>query len=546
LRKIAEHPDLDPEIRAYLEQYTHTFDYHKVIADLLAVFEIWPMLKDVAQNAAFPVIYSFLRAEPHARLEPWVAADMAARGIITLDDAVYEIGCHAISPGRATNLIKLRQNVPALAELHEMWDRGLINREQVAAALERAGMHPDYREPLMELKDRLLSPEVLALAVLKGWLDEDRARREAAGSGITPERFRILMDVTGEPPGLMQLLEAYRRNIIDRQRLHHGIRESRVRNEWIDVVEALRYEPPGYGAVLEGALKGHLDEDKARRLLEETGINPEHYEWMYKSTGNPPGAMEMLDLWNRGEVTEERVVQALRQGHLANAYIPDVLKLKRSLLPPGECVLLVEAGVWTKQQAVRYLMMHGYSKEDAADYAAAGSRAKVREDWRNAKDLIRAQYELGMISREDAVDALEKTGYERDEAEVIASIAELERIVSQQDAAITRIRSLYVGHSIDAATARSALAGLRVPAEQIDDIMRLWRLEREANVKHLTESQIVSAWKYGIIDQAAAQKRLEQVGYTPEDAWILLSVTNKAPLPNRPTGLVSPAAQPPA
>jgi SOS response regulatory protein OraA/RecX len=311
-----------------------------------------------------------------------------------------------------------------------------------------------------------------------------------------------------------------------------------VRNEWVDVIEALRYTPPGYGTVLEGAVKGHLSEDEARRLVDEGGIDPKHYDWMYAATGNPPGAGEMLDLWNRGEITQERVIQALRQGHLANEYIPDVLKLKRELLPAGECVLMVESGTWTKEKAVRYLMMHGYSPEDAADYATAGSRAKIRDDWTLGKQIVQAQYQLGVISHADAVAALQPLGYEADEAEMIIEVAKLQRIVSQQSAAVDKVRSLYTGHSIDAAAARGALAAMHVPAEEIDDILRLWTLEREANVKHLTESEIVSAFKTDLLDQAGAQARLEQIGYTPEDAWVLLSIAAKGPLPNRPSGIV--------
>jgi hypothetical protein len=538
LAHAAEAPGLDDETRAYLRQFEGTPTPFQVVDGLMGIFGIMGAAGRVGANAIAPVVYEYLSKLPHSILDAQTAATLAAHGWVSHDWAVSEAARSGYDPTRAGWLINGATTPPGLAELLQLYNRHAISEAQLREGLAHLGLHPDWLGPVQSLSRAVLSPDVAALAVLKGWMDQGEAALRAAESGVDAEDFQILLNVNGEPPGLMQLLEAYRRGIIDEGRLHHGIRESRVRNEWVDVIEALRYTPPGYGTVLEGAVKGHLSEAEARRLVDEGGIDPQHYEWMYKATGNPPGAMEMLDLWNRGEITKERVIQALRQGHLANEYIEDVLKLKRELLPAGECVLMVESGTWPKEKAVRYLMMRGYSPEDAADYAAAGSRAKIRDDWTLGKQIVQAQYQLGVISHADAVAALQPLGYEADEAEMIVQVAKLQRIVSQQSAAMDKVRSLYTGHSIDAAAARAALAAMHVPAEEIDDILRLWTLEREANVRHLTEAQIVSAFKTGLLDQAGAQARLEQIGYTPEDAWVLLSIAAKGPLPNRPSGIV--------
>jgi len=520
-----------PEDQAKLvEELTHTSAAQTICGKLLGLFGVFTAAREMGEWDWQERIQNFKYLHPLAKIDPPTAALAAATTVASVEWCRDEVGFSGYDARRFDLLYDLSCRFPDVGTALEIFRRHLINREELSRWLRRQAYPEDVVDKLAHLWSIELSGEVLATAYIKGWLELGEALKLADRAGVTPEQFDILSKIAGEPPGLMQLLEAYRRKIIDKERLEHGIRESRVRNEWIDVVEALRYYPPSPAECIEGAVKGHLTPEESKAKAERAGLDPTEWQWMFETHGNPPGPMEMIDLWNRGEVTEERVVEALKQGHLANRFIPDVLKLKRRLPALGEVILLMEAGVWDKDRAIRYLRMLGYSPDDAADIAAAGSRSKIREDWHIAKEYVSAQYELGLVGKEDAIETLETVGYERDEAEVIVSIAELKRLVSQQSAAIEKIRSLYVGYKIDAASCRTYLLSLRIPAEQVGDIMELWRLEREASIKTLTESQIVNAWKYNIIDGETAIAKLQEIGYTEEDAYILISIANKGPL----------------
>jgi hypothetical protein len=64
--------------------------------------------------------------------------------------------------------------------------------------------------------------------------------------------------------------------------------------------------------------------------------------------------------------------------------------------------------------------------------------------------------------------------------------------------------------------------------------MATWQLENSINVKTLTQSEITDAWKEGIMTEDEALTELGNIGYTPYDAWVLLSLKAKAALPGKP------------
>jgi hypothetical protein len=78
------------------------------------------------------------------------------------------------------------------------------------------------------------------------------------------------------------------------------------------------------------------------------------------------------------------------------------------------------------------------------------------------------------------------------------------------------------------------LAQLGVPADRITELLTEWVIDRTANVKILTPAQIATAVDYEVITEPEGLAEIERLGYTPYDAWILLSNRAKGPLPNKP------------
>jgi hypothetical protein len=143
-------------------------------------------------------------------------------------------------------------------------------------------------------------------------------------------------------------------------------------------------------------------------------------------------------------------------------------------------------------------------------------------------------YSARIIAQADAHGLLVALGYSDTNATYLLELADLRRSIAAVNTAVSRVHTLYVSHKITRAAAQSVLDALHVPGEQTKQILSTWDLENAVNVKQLTEAQIVDAWHVNIIDPGEAQTELESIGYTPRDAWILLSIKAKGAVGSEP------------
>ena len=244
--------------------------------------------------------------------------------------------------------------------------------------------------------------------------------------------------------------------------------------------------------------------------------------------------MELLALLNRGAISEDDVRGALKQGHLADAYIDTVLLLRRRMIGEGVLLQAQQSGNISTADVLTYLQDLGYNATDSALLAATGSRAKIGADWQLGKTLVMEQYDLGLLSEDAAKAYLLTVGYDAHEADSIIAVADLAKEFAAQRTAVGKIQTLYVNHKMDAVTARAALITLGVPHGQVDQVLAVWTLERESNVRALTPAEIADAVYYQIMPQATGQTLLEGLGYSPYDAWVMLSLRAHTALPNAP------------
>src|SRR5260370_11006681 len=118
--------------------------------------------------------------------------------------------------------------------------------------------------------------------------------------------------------------------------------------------------------------------------------------------------------------------------------------------------------------------------------------------------------------------------------DLLIGYTKLQRAVAQVTSAVSHVGSLYVARKITADTARKSLSQLGVDSAAAAEIMQTWDLEASVTVRTLTTAQIADAWDVGALGEDEALTELVNIGYTPFDAWVLLSIKAKAPLPGKP------------
>ncbi len=375
----------------------------------------------------------------------------------------------------------------------------------------------------------VLSPSELALAVLRGYLEQPAAAEEAKASGIDAARFQTLVDNTGEPPAPGDLLALWRRGKVSDAELELAVRQSRIRVEWLETVKKMGVQWPTYEAFLQAYLEGQVGEQEARRLYERAGGDPDLFDILFHTQGQAPTPTEALDLLNRGIIPETGTgpdatsyEQAFLEGPWRNKWLEPFRALGVYVVPPRSVVPMVRAGAWSKERGIEELSKSGVPADAAAAMIEEATAGKLAPERDLVKTEIIAAYRDGLMTSSETESSLEGLGYAPDEAALLLAIADHAWESTYRTAAINRIRSLYVGSKITEEEASSAIAGLGAGGAALSKMLALWDIERELPRADLTEAQVRSAWRAGVVDEDYYRKWLGAHGYQPDEVEILV------------------------
>lgn len=456
--------------------------------------------------------------------DPDMAADLASRGIITHDQAVSEAAGGGFDGEHLSNMVDAAYNRPTWTFALDMWNRGYINETDVNQTLQYAGV-PAYWWPyIKQMRRELLSPADWALAALRKNVTTDQAAAGAAMWGLNADDFDTLMLNTGEPPGTMQLLEAYRRGFIDEATLEKGILQSRVRDEWIPTLEKLRYAPMSTAAAANAVVRGYLSQADGASIAQQNGLEPDHWQYVLESNGRPPSHEQLATLYLRGIISQAQFEQGIRESDIKDKYISDVFDLRVRFLPLFEARTLLNAGEITGKTFTEQLLVQGYEKSVIDEILKAAGTGKKT----TAKHLTAADYtelfDTGILDREQTLTGLESIGYDKTDAASIVTIAEAKVAAKLTTQLVTNIRTQFDRYKLTEDEAKQELVDVGVQTAEITRLVDGWAVVRPQGTRTLTEAQVLKALKLKAIVPDDAYNRLRGLGLDDVDARLLMLI----------------------
>lgn len=429
-----------------------------------------------------------------------------------------------------------------------------------------------------------IGPPDLVTLVLRGWLPEDEAAQQAALAGLSAHDFHQLVQGTGEPPGLQTVMEWYRRGIVPwdgppgTASVMEAIRTSRIPTAvWQDAIRHGNVVPIPAAEAVDAMVEGQIARGDRGAVLAAAeggagsgfgaaattfyevmwanGFTPDQADVMFDTRGNPPSPMELINLFRRGLIgwtgtgpAETTVQQGIYEGATKDKWEPIYKGLVRAVPSIYEVRQMLKVGALSQQQAAQDLADAGYTATTVAGVLNEATAVQAATDRKLTASVITTLYYDLAITRTEAVKLLQTIGFGPGAAAFAVEAQDIKRQSAALNSAITRVGTLYINHKLTAAEASQALAAYKVPASQAQQLVATWTIERAANVKVLTATEVVDAWEYGNIDQATAERYLVGLGYTPFTAWVLLSNKNKGPLgtppPLGPAPLTTPQGGP--
>jgi hypothetical protein len=520
---------------------------------------VWGLMNQAIGAAASPY-FSQLQQDVSARtpVEPLSPADLAdavVRNYMTLSAASAEAAKSGVDAERFAQMVPLHADAPGPEQLAEALLRGIIHESGAGADAAtfdqgiREGRLSDKWAPMMKaLSVAVLSAPDAASAVVRNFLSSAEGESVAAKSGVSAETFATLVHLSGDAPGPQQLAEALRRGAIadtgtgaDSTSFAQGIAEGRLADKWAPVIKDLALDWPTPVAALNAQLKGAFPGDEGKALYARLGGDLQFYDWLLFSEGSAPTPNEAAEMARRGIIPKDGTgpdattyAQAFLEGPWRNKWSRAFWELSQFIPTAREVITLLKDGAVDKDTAAAWMKRAGADDATTAAFIAEADTALLSDYKGLTTSAVLNMYYQRLVTSDDATTILESLHVSPQAVPLMFAYADLQRAIAQQNSAISRVGALYAARKITVQTARQSLITLQVPTAALDDIMATWQLENSINVKLLTEAQIVNAWFLQIMDEGTALTELVNIGYTPYDAWVLLSIKAKGPLDGKP------------
>jgi hypothetical protein len=505
------------------------------------------VIATILGNEVAPLVYDAVRSNPHLIPDLGTIAELYARGIINQGNAWSSSGALGYHSGWIDDMAKALQVMPSADQVNELLNHGLINGPTADTFLQRSGVPAGLYDTFKVLRRKLLSPQDAALAVLRNNIDHATGYHIASINGLDNADFDILLNNTGEPLGLMQLLEAYRRGFISQSRLKEGILQSRIRPEWINVAEALRYSPVPTADAIDAAQRGRISQAEAAKIAAQNGVEPGQVPILVANAGNPPSPEQLLELWRRGFINEAAVNRGLLEGRTKDEWIPQIRDLRYQPISTADAIDAWQRGHITQAQAtviaeqngaepsqVKYLLANAGNPLALEQLLEAFRRkiiteaqmkdgirqGRLRNDWIDAAVALR----YSPMSTADAVTASVQGQLPKAAAKAIAEEnglrpADFEPLWQTAGAPLARteLQQLYNRGNISLATYQQGLRESRLKDKYVNNAVQL-------HVR-LPEPRVVTeALADGVISAATAAKMLAEDGYSPAVTTMLTTL----------------------
>lgn len=366
-----------------------------------------------------------------------------------------------------------------------------------------------------------LSPPDAADAVERNILTDAQGHGWAAQSGISEQVFELMVRLTGEPPGIVDMLRLWRRGDLDESLLDTMIAYSRIRTEWTPYVKKLAYDVLPAADVVDAYIKGHISEQEAESMYAAAGGKPSDFGLAALTAGSPIGVVEAAKLYNHGLISHADFRSVILSSRINPQFESMAELLHLNYLSAFQIETAVKAGTVSAKTASEWLIQDGYPADQVAALVSGSVATKVTKVKEAAESLILDSYEAGLLTKTQTVEQLEAIGYDPKAIPVILGSYDARRIITLTNQGVGVVRKSYLANRLTDAQAKTELDSLGVDPTLRDHYVTLWAIERQATGKSFTKAEVGDMLKKGIVTDKWAVSEWVSMGYSTAQAMLL-------------------------
>lgn len=399
--------------------------------------------------------------------------------------------------------------------------------------LEKARQHESELNPW-----RLLGLQDIYKAYHRGAISGGQAYKEALRHGFDAERYQVLHNVYLQRPDLVTLLEMLRRGQTTTQSAAEVLKGDGHDPEWIDRLLALQTRLPTQQEVLTWMIRDvfspqvrqtlRLDEDYPDAItpfFQQLGLTEEHARNSWAAHWQLPSLTLSFEMLHRGLITEPQLEQILVAADVLPSLRQSIKDAAYRPLTRVDARRMHDMGVLDREQLLQAYRDIGYNDHNAELLVRwtelYNADAEETADEVETKELTRTQilrlYRKGVVSRPETLSNLQRIGYSTGSAEIIVLSTDLDRFEEEQALQIDTYQQRYKAGQISYQDAVSGIASTGLEGTPLEyEIARLGRLQStETSVPNLGQRNRLL--RQGLLPAAQYLELLDREGYSK--AW---------------------------
>ena len=249
------------------------------------------------------------------------------------------------------------------------------------------------------------------------------------------------------------------------------------------------------------------------KYIERQGYDQEWGKRYWRSHWTLPSPTQAYEMLHRGLIDDTTLQELLKTADYPSFWRDKLMKISYHVLTRVDVRRMIQAGLMTREHALRTYRDMGYKPEDAELLTEFAFRGISNDERDLTKSEIVGMYEDGLMDGSDVVQALIKMGYDNEEANQILKQADFNISKAARTDAVNYVKEMFLSGQMDRAQAQSELSNAGVKSKGIDRYLLAWERSKTIEVKVLSLADIRRLHSKRLIKQPFVLEALRALHY---------------------------------
>ena len=410
-----------------------------------------------------------------------------------------------------------------------------VGQSMAGGILQPAVNHMNYA---MEHLLHSSRPDIQTLieAERRGFVHPDTVKRVGSELGWDGDSRELFYLMSIRLLGATDLITLWRRKEITEEELHDRLLEQSFDDRTIAELKTITEVIPGIGDLINMTVREAFNDGIAQKFgydddfpsgvvpfAEAQGLTQDWVKKFWRAHWSLPSVgqgFEMLHRLRPGltdtPFTKDDLNDLLRILDIPTYWRDRLTQVSYSPLTRVDVRRMHDMGILDREGVKNAYLDAGYNDENAELMTDFTEQFNQDEQKTLSRSVVERAFKKGLLSEAEAVELLQVSGYNQEQADFYISIYTFDMLEKETDLETDLIDTLYQAGEITKSEANNKLTGLNIPETQIQTLLKQWELKKLKSVKLPTESELETWYKLDYISADDYRAGLVDKNYQAE------------------------------